>query len=168
MDDFSISILDLLLVIVTGFFGFRSLFKGIVKSVFSFLGICAAYLTASLYYKPVALRLSGFLDSPPWVNIAGFSLLLLAVIIAFIIIEMAVLQMFNSPEPRRDLNRLLAFIVGLLEGFLFCSVILWVLQNDSLPNSKTFLQNSIFASYFLDYNPLLFGLEKRLDLGVFR
>ena len=163
MENFSISILDLMLIIITILFGFRSLFKGAVKSIFSFLGISAAYLAASLYYQPIAQRLSGFLGRPLWLNIAGFSLIFLVVLILFVIIETSLLRMFTPPNPQRDVAGLLAFIIGLLEGFLFCSVILWILQSPELPNSKTFLQNSIFAPYYLNYNPLLFGLDQRLN-----
>ena len=163
MENFSISIVDLLLIIVTILFGFRSLFKGAVKSIFSFLGISAAYLAASLYYQPVAQRLSGFLGRPVWINIAGFSLIFLFVLIVFTIIETSLLRMFTPENPKRDIAGLLAFVIGLLEGFLFCSAVLWVLQSPELPNPKNFLQNSIFAPYYLNYNPLLFGLDQRLN-----
>ena len=96
MDSFSISILDLLLVIVTGFFGFRSLFKGIIKSIFSLLGISASYLAASLYYKPVSEKLTGFLGTPPWLNLAGFSALFLSVMLAFAILEATLLRPFAT------------------------------------------------------------------------
>ncbi|MEM9424224.1 MAG: CvpA family protein [Spirochaetota bacterium] len=168
VDDFSISIVDLLLIIVTVFFGFRSLFKGAIKSIFSFLGISASYLAASLYYKPMAEKLTGLLGSPPWLNLAGFSVLFLAVLLVFAILEGTLLQSFVPNAANKDMAGLLAFFMGLLEGFLLCSAILWVLQSRDLPNSKSIFQNSIFAPYYLNYNPLLFGLENRIGTGLFR
>ena len=163
MDDFSISILDLLLVILTVFLGFRSLFKGVIRAIFSFLGISAAYLAASLYYKPVALKLAGVLGQAPWLNLAGFSVLFLLVIFAFAIFETTLLHSFAPNVSAKDVAGLLAFALGLLEGFLLCSAIIWVLHNSNLPNSKAIFQNSVFAPYYLNYNPLLFGLENRLS-----
>ena len=58
--------------------------------------------------------------------------------------------------------------MGLIEGFLLCSVILWVLQSRDLPNSQALFQDSIFAPYYLNYNPLLFGLDKRLSSVLLR
>ncbi len=168
MDNFSISILDLLLVIVTVFFGFRSVYKGAIKALFSFLGISASYLTASLYYKIVSDKLVSLLGSPPWINLAGFSALFLGVLLVFAILEATILSLFIPNNSGKEVAGLLSFVMGLLEGFLLCSVILWVLENRNLPNSKAIFQNSIFASYYLNYNPLLFGLDSRLSPNLFR
>ncbi len=171
MGEFSISILDLLLLIVTGFFGFRSLFKGIVRAIFSLLGISAAYLVASLYYKLVAAKLASMIGALPWLDLAGFSLLFLGVLIVFGLIETTLLQFFaGNVSSGKDLAGLLAFFIGLMEGFLLCSAILWLLQNRDFPSpvSKALFQNSIFASYYLNYNPLLLGLDSQLDSNLFR
>ena len=168
MDNFSISILDLLLVIVTVFFGFRSVYKGAIKSLFSFLGISASYLTASLYYQIVSEKLVSLLGNPPWIHLAGFSVLFLSVLLFFTILEATILSLFVSRNSGKEVAGLLSFFMGLLEGFLLCSVILWVLENRNLPNSKAIFQNSIFASYYLNYNPLLFGLDNRISPNLFR
>ena len=167
MDNFSISILDLLLLVVTITWGFRNLYKGIVRSIFSLLGISASYLAASLYHQPVTERLSGVLGNPSWIYLAGFSVLFLAVLVVFVFLDGALRWLDQSKDAKslsaQGLPGLLSFFIGLAEGFLFCSVILWVLQSRDLPSSKIIFQNSIFAPYYLHYNPLLFGLEKRLS-----
>lgn len=167
MNDFSIPIPDLVTVIVIGVIAFRSLFKGAARALFSFIGILAAYLASSLYYSQAARLIDPLFGSPPWINIAAFITVFVGVLWSFAILEYTILKLFIAPTRQQDLSSLIAFFLGLLEGFLFCSIIIWILQNQRQPRIDLILENSLITPYLLNYNPLLIGVESQLNAGPF-
>lgn len=163
MDYASISIIDLLLFVTCLFYAMRGLFRGIVRALFSLTGTLCSYLVATLYFDFAVKFLNPLLGSPEWINLASFIATFIAVQVVFFLLEVLFIRLFVSKDRNRDLAGIFALLMGLIEGFLICSIVLWMLQQPQLspPNSE-FLKSSILQQYFTDYNPLLYGLDAKL------
>jgi membrane protein required for colicin V production len=124
-----------------------ALLRGIIRVLFSFVGLIAGISLAGWYYRPVAHWLTRWVTSQPAADVAAFLLIALAVMILF-----SLVGRLTSRSARRVglglVDRLLGGLFGFARGCLL-GVAMMMTIAAFLPGS-TIIRTSRLAPYFLD------------------
>lgn len=155
-------LLDLILfagVVTAAYLGYKS---GAARKLFTFLALLASILLAAHFMHPVASWLASIgLASGTSALVAGFILLLGACLLAAFL----TLQRLGKTSLFKKGGKAAGAVLGVLEGLLIMSVLLWGLRVFDEPGSQ--LRN---ASHF--YKPVLcivpesFGFVKSFVPGA--
>ena len=90
------TIFDIIVVFILGLFFMFSLFKGMIREVFSFLGYLTGYVLAINYNDELATMLQGMVTQEVMARITGFAIIFIIVKIAVtMIIFLAVKFIFG-------------------------------------------------------------------------
>lgn len=76
---------DMVIVVILGYCIIRGIFRGLIKEVFSAVGVLAGFYVAYFYHESVSLILSEWITAPAYLHIISFILLFC---IVFLIITM--------------------------------------------------------------------------------
>jgi membrane protein required for colicin V production len=118
-----LDIIILILIVVPTLIGLKI---GIIKALFTVAGIIVGVVLAGRFSEPLGSSLT-FISDPGWANIAGFAIILIAVMIIASILA-RVLKNVLSAVLLGWVNRLGGAILGFIMGFFFCGALLsmWV------------------------------------------
>ena len=144
--------LDIIISIVLVIFLFIGLKIGLIKAVFSLVGLVLAIFVAGRFYVPLADLLP---LSDNWSRIVAYLIILLAVIIIFAIIA-GILDKFISAVMLGWLNRLGGAVFGVVLGGVFCAAVLaiWAKYGTGIDVAS----GSVIASFLLDKFPVVLAL----------
>jgi membrane protein required for colicin V production len=121
MIDFSaLKFLDytiILLISVSSIYGF---YRGLIKSAVSFLGWVAAIILTYKFFPSVEAILAIYTNSKTIVIIAGNSLLLVALLLCFALVNSIIYKLVSNLN-HSIVNRLLGLVFGTLRGLLIVS-----------------------------------------------
>ncbi len=124
-----------------------ALLRGILRVLFSFVGLLAGIALAGLYYRGFALWLSRWIVSRPAADVTAFLLIAIGVMVVF-----SLIGRLASRSARLVglgiVDRLLGGLFGFARGCLLGVVIMMTIAA-FLPSS-TFVRRSRLAPYFLD------------------
>ena len=126
---------------------------GFIKSITSLLGVFVGVYLASRYYLPVAdwlMRVTGWSSNAAKVVmfIAAFIIIAKLVAIVFYIIS-KVLNLLKIVPFVKTFNRLLGFLLGLVEGVLTVGLIIFFVERFPLVDRiMKPLAESVLAGYF--------------------
>jgi|WetSurMetagenome_2_1015567.scaffolds.fasta_scaffold00205_30 membrane protein required for colicin V production len=127
------------LCVMTGY----GIWKGLIKQVFSIVGIIAGYVVATRYYVSFAAYLN-FSDSNIG-KVVAFIILFILCVILFTALAFIVNKFFKLPGLG-FINSLFGGVIGFLKGFLIVVVAVIVLTF-MLPADNTILGKSVTLPY---------------------
>ena len=153
------TIFDIIVVLVLGFFFLFSLSKGMVREVFSLLGYLTGYVLAINYNDELAIKLQGMVPQEILARIAGFAIILIIVkiIVALIIFFTAkyilgligrLIRRFMDGSTVLSLpDRILGGVLGLFKGLVVIAIIMFPLSLFEDISEKV-TQGSVLAPHF--------------------
>jgi membrane protein required for colicin V production len=145
--------LDIVILVVLAIAAFTGLKVGIIKVLFTVVGIIVGVVLAGRFSDDLAGVLT-FID-PDWAKIAAFAIILVVVLIISGILA-AILGKLISLVLLGWINRLGGAVLGVVVGALFCAAVLsmWV---HYLGGGDT-VAGSALANFLLDKFPIVLGL----------
>lgn len=136
--------LDIIFIVITGFFIIRGLFRGLITETGAIFGVVGGFLIANNYYTEAAPYVSKIISDSSWVGIASYAGIFLGVIIISSIIA-AILHKIIGATPAAFLDYAGGLLLGGVKGTLICCVLLACITY-FLPQAE-FVQNSQTAPY---------------------
>ena len=140
------NLLDILIVNILVFCLMRAFFSGLVKELFSIIGIVAAVLWASSNYPSISGFLSKVIPNTVITNIMGFFILFCVVMIIISITGLILNRLFLNIAFIKPVDRIFGTLLGFAKGILMASVIIMVLTA-FLPKGSPLLKHSYFFPY---------------------
>ena len=153
------TIFDIIAVFILGLFFMFSLFKGMIREVFSFLGYLTGYVLAINYNDELATMLQGMVTQEVMARIAGFAIIFIIVkIVIALIIFFAVkfilgllgrlIRRFMDGSAVLSLpDRIFGGVLGIFKGLVVIAIIMFPLSlfEDTY---KKVTQGSVLAPFF--------------------
>jgi len=146
--------LDIVIIAVAVLLGILGLRQGIIRTAFSIAGLIAGIVLAGRYYDELAALLSP--SGATWVNIAAYSIILLATLIVAAVVGSLVAKLVHI-VMLGWLDRLVGFILGIVIGGLFCAAILAAVLK-YYPGAGAVVSQSGIAKFLMAGFPLLLAL----------
>ena len=155
--------IDIVVIVFLAISTITGLRKGLIKTIIPLVGIIIAVVLAGRFYGSVADWLSTWLHSPSQANIAGFTIIFVAVVIASLIIA-SLLSKFLSLLLLGWVDKLGGAILGLVMGGLVCGAILTIITKYNFPGMEGTIHDSSLASFFVaHFNMVLPFLPSDFD-----
>ncbi len=148
--------LDIAIIIVILIPTLLGLKNGLVKAVFSIVGVIVGIVLAGQYYDKLATLIS----DAAWAKIAAYVIILVVVWVAASLAASLVKNLLKA-VMLNWVNRLGGAVLGFVMGAFFCGAVLslWVqLIGSGLIGSSTLVQDSFMAQFLLDKFPVVLGL----------
>ena len=145
--------LDIVIIVILAVAAFTGLKVGIIKVLFTIVGIIVGVILAGRFSDDFAGVLTFI--SADWAKIAAFAIILVVVLIISGILA-AVLSKLISVVLLGWVNRLVGAVLGLVVGVIFCGAILaiWV----KYLGIGDAVSGSALARFLLDTFPIVLGL----------
>jgi membrane protein required for colicin V production len=154
--------LDIALGLILVFAAIRGIFRGFVSEFLSMAAIILGLASAVVFSRPLAVALSGRLGGSAWIQVIAFLGLFIVTYLAVKLIE-GFLHTGVEKLNLRNLDRVLGFLLGLVEGFLLVSVILIILVIQPFFDTTQLLNDSTIARLLL---PILVPATGKLGIPV--
>jgi len=148
-----LDIVIIILILIPTFLGLKN---GLVKALFTIVGLIVGIVLAGRYYN----NLASLVSDAAWAKIVAYIVILLAVSVlaswaAVLVKGLLKAVMLNW------VNRLGGALLGFIIGVFFCGAILslWVqLIGSGLLGSSSVVHDSFMAQFLLDKFPIILGL----------
>ena len=114
--------LDVIFIVIAGFFCIRGFFRGLILEVASIAGVIGGFILANTYYGQLSIHLEAFLD-PKWSGIAAYAILFFGVLLCVAILA-GLLRKIIGAAGAAFLDYTLGGIIGGAKGVLLCAIIL--------------------------------------------
>lgn len=150
----SLTTIDIVYIILLAVLAFRGLFNGLIRELFSFGSLILGLLAAIFFYKTFAAFLGEQFGAHSWNDGVSFFLIFIVVFVCMKIAEKALVKLMDETAAF-SVDKGLGFILGLLEGFIICSLITYLLAVQPLFNMDNILNNSFLVPYFSRIFPFL-------------
>ena len=144
--------IDILILVVIGFFAIYGFKVGFVKALVSFFGIILASFLASEFYMPVS---SWLIDKTGWGE--NFSRVLVFILILILITRLVdfifwiiakIFHIVTWIPFTNSINKFLGLFFGLIEGFVVISLIIFFIEKFPLAESvMNFFDASLLAPF---------------------
>ncbi|MDI6735579.1 MAG: CvpA family protein [bacterium] len=119
-----------------------SLFRGMVKEIFSILSIVGGILMANLFYAKIALLLIRFIKSSPWSNIIAFIIIFLVVATLINLVGLF-LQKTLKKLALSWLDRVGGVAFGFIRGVIIVVIIAIILVKFPIMGNKLIASSQI-------------------------
>jgi membrane protein required for colicin V production len=146
------SALDIVFVIILVIAAFRGAFRGFVTELLSAAAIILGIIGAVIFSKMVGELLATHLGLTQWSEIIAFLVIFLVVYLIIKIFEGA-LNNFIDKLKLGNLDRALGFFLGIVEGILLISVIVFLMTVQPLFETEEVLKDSVIAKIVLSFLP---------------
>jgi len=152
----------ILLMIVHGFI------KGFIEELFSWAALILAIWAAVLLNPAAAafIREKAMQNVRVVPEILGFAAVFILVMIVIKFLE-KILKDVIAGANLGNVNKILGALFGLVEGFAFVLLVIFVLSVQPLFNASKILQDSVFAQIMLPVIKIPMGLEQDVIETVF-
>lgn len=138
--------LDITFLVVIGINGLLGLWRGLVREVFTLLGIVGGVLIASRTYEMTLPFVERFISNPNLAKIVSFLLILLVAAILIHFAGIIISKLFKTLFLGW-LDRFLGLLFGLIKGVAIVLVVILLLSKFPLGNSEELLESSIVVPY---------------------
>ncbi len=119
---------DTIVVLVLSVSLIYSLFRGMIKEVFSLLSIAVGYLVAVKYNHEAAIELEGFIDSEPIARAVGFVGLYLVFSMAVSLVGFLVKKLLHKSDTLTGMDRIVGGGIGLVKAAALIAMVIVPLQ----------------------------------------
>ncbi|MBQ3686461.1 MAG: CvpA family protein [Treponema sp.] len=140
-------VIDLVFFVVVAAFAIIACFKGFVDELFDRGAPLIAVWFAIFGYKVLAVKLLPYVHFPILANIFGFLLVFILVFLIIQVLQQVVGKLFEG-KILGQLNRLLGFAFGIVEGLAIVAIVLIILTMQPWFDVKPLLTGSIFYRMF--------------------
>ena len=140
-------IIDLVFFVVVTAFAIIACIKGFVDELFDRGAPIIAVWSAIFGYKVLAVKLLPYVRFPVLANIFAFILVFILVFLIVKVIQQVVGKIFEG-KILGQLNRLLGFAFGVVEGLAIVAVVLIILTSQPWFDVSPILNGSIFYRMF--------------------
>ncbi|KMP10931.1 hypothetical protein UR09_03865 [Candidatus Nitromaritima sp. SCGC AAA799-A02] len=122
------TLFDIIVVIVLGLCFLFSLFKGMVREVFSLAGYAAGYVLAINFQDTLAAAMKDMVTQPIAARIAAFAIIFIAVKFGFTLIGKLIRKSMEGTAVLSLPDRLLGGALGLVKGLVILSILMFPLS----------------------------------------
>jgi membrane protein required for colicin V production len=136
---------DAIIIVILGFCLVRGLFRGLVKEVFSTVGVLGGFYASYSFYTVVAKWLSPLISNLSYLNILSFLIIFCTVLIAFNIFGIIIKYLLNIAFLGW-VDRIFGVAFGFTKGILVVSVLFLVLTA-FLPKGAPVIKDSLLAPH---------------------
>lgn len=136
---------DIVSLIILLILAIRVTFRGFVAEIMSMASVLVGIIIAVIFTHPVSLLLQGYIGESFWNTVIAFLGLFL---ISYLIIKLfeSSLNSLIEKVQLEKLDQSLGFFLGLIEGFLFVVILVFVLRAQPFFEIDKLLENSFSAS----------------------
>jgi membrane protein required for colicin V production len=146
--------LDVAIIVVAVVLGFVGMKHGIIRTVFSIIGLVVGIVLAGRYYDGFANLFSSYEFA--WAGIVAFAIILLATMALVGWIGSLISKLLKS-LMLGWIDKLVGGILGLFLGAVFCAAFFTIVAK-YFPGAGTYFVNSTMATLLMSKFPLLLGL----------
>ena len=139
------NLFDIIVIIIVGFCLIRGIFRGLVKELFSIVGVMAGYYAAYSYYPHVSKFLSQWVPAVAYSRLIGFLIVFIGIFLIISIIGVIV-KYLMSISFLGWTDRISGAVFGLIKGLLIASV-LFIAFTTFLPKNASIVKDSAVAPY---------------------
>ncbi len=150
--EISLSIIDLVFILLILAATVRGVFRGFVAEVGSVAALVLGIGGAILFSKSLARVVEKYFGDSFWNQLIAFLIIFLAVYITVKLLESLLSGIFERLNLER-LDRVLGFFLGIAEGILLVGVVLFVLSWQPFFKTESFLSESIFSKALSPFLP---------------
>ena len=136
---------DIVIIVIFGFCMIRGFFRGLIKELFSIIGVLGGFYAAYTYYMQVAIPLSGWIQNDSYRNILSFLIIFCAVFLIISILGVIIKYILNITFLGWA-DRICGAGFGLIKGVLIVSVLL-IAFTTFLPKGAPVIKNSLLAPH---------------------
>ncbi|MBU1487804.1 CvpA family protein [bacterium] len=138
--------LDITFLVIIGINGLLGLWRGLIREVFTLLGIVGGVLIASRTYELTLPFVERFIANPNLAKIVSFILIFLIAAILIHILGVAISKLFKTLFLGW-LDRIFGLLFGLVKGVAIVLIVILLLSKFPLGNSEKLLESSIVVPY---------------------
>lgn len=114
--------LDVIFIVIAGFFCIRGFFRGLILEVASIAGVIGGFILANTYYEQLSIHLEKLLD-PQWTGIAAYAAIFIGVLLCVAIIAKLLRKIIGAAGVA-FLDYTLGGVLGGAKGVLVCAILL--------------------------------------------
>jgi membrane protein required for colicin V production len=155
---------DIAVLVVLGLCLVVSVFRGLVREIFSLLALVGGFLLALKYQDDLGQHFSGFISDPTLAKLTGFGLVFIVSLVAITLLGKLIRSLLHSAPGFSALDRTLGGALGLVKGLILLLILIYPLQFfPDLGNKIT--EGSVFKPYLKQASGLI-G-EQFGEAGIF-
>lgn len=140
----NLAVFDVIGILILLAAGVRCAFRGFVAEFLSALALITGLAAAVIFTATLSPLLVPFLGETMWTPIVAFLLIFLVGYALIKILESTLHRVIERVELEK-LDQALGFFLGLVEGFLFLAILVFVLQLQTVVDVRAFLEESFLA-----------------------
>lgn len=133
-----LDIFFLVIIVISTIF---SLFRGIIKEIFSILSLIGGIIVGHLFYPKVAIFLMRFITSSFWANIIAFVVIFLIVCVLINLVGV-LLQKTLKKLLIGWLDTIGGVVFGFIRGVIIVTVVVIILTKFPIANSRELITSS--------------------------
>lgn len=136
---------DIVSIIILLILAIRVTFRGFVAEIMSVASVLVGLIIAVIFTHPVSILLQEYIGESFWNTVIAFLGLFLISYLIIKIFENSLNSLIEKVQLEK-LDQSLGFFLGLVEGFLFIVILVFVLRAQPLFEVDKLLENSFSAS----------------------
>lgn len=145
--------IDIFIIILIAIFGLIGFKTGLLKSVFSFIGIIAGLFFASKFYDKLAAYFSKF----GWFDIATSIVSFISIVLLFYFIASYIAgKISNSHSITSSIDKVLGAAFGVFQALLISSVILIIINKTEFISPEV-MGKSYSNKHIKNFSPMIFN-----------
>ncbi len=149
------NLFDYLLIAIVGLSMVLSLWRGFVREVISLVGLVAAFFAASRASGMAANSMRGWIPDTTVANIAGFTLIFVAVMVVVALAGALVRKLVDMADLTAT-DRTLGMFFGFARGLLLIGLFFLIYTSYARPD-KPWMKKSVLTPYAIETGNLLRG-----------
>jgi membrane protein required for colicin V production len=119
---------DIAVLVVLGLCLVVSVFRGLVKEIFSLLALVGGFLLALKFQDQLGQYFSGFISDPTLAKLTGFGLVFIVSLIAITLLGKLIRSLLHSAPGFSTLDRVMGGALGLVKGLILLLILIYPLQ----------------------------------------
>jgi len=146
--------LDIVLIVIIAGGAIRCAFKGFIAEIMSFAALILGLVAAVFFSKMGAQLIDTYVGFSNWNQIIAFLIIFLLVYLLVKLLERILHRIFDKINLER-LDRVLGFFLGLIEGGLAVTLIVYLMRVQPIFDLHSVLDGSAIARFILEIIPVV-------------
>ncbi|UCD11275.1 MAG: CvpA family protein [Nitrospinaceae bacterium] len=137
---------DIVVIAILGLCLVYSVFRGLVKEIFSLLAVVGGFLLALHFQDQLGRTLEGVIKDSTLASALGFGIVFVAALVGITLVGKLIRTLLHSAPGFSTADRLLGGVVGLIKGMILLLIAFYPLQ--FFPDlGKQLTRDSVFEPY---------------------
>lgn len=141
----NVAAFDIVSLIILLILAIRVTFRGFIAEIMSMASVLVGIIIAVIFTHPISILLQDYIGESFWNTVIAFLGLFLISYLIIKIFENSLNSLIEKVQLEK-LDQSLGFFLGLLEGFLFVVILVFILRAQPLFEVDKLLENSFSAS----------------------